>query len=198
MLNHVVFVPRILSILTQPGFLFRAVALGLQVAAVLLVLLGVATLFDIIKLTLDLPPAKTLGGVFLFVLYAVALYAVAHLLVRRAQAIADLPAGPYPVLPAAPLLFRLAGEVYAGFVVPLAAGSALFMWFTNQGAGRVLGSTAEWLPRVADASFVSGIKPLAFGALEGLAGLVAAYLLSDLLALFLDRVGISEARRKAA
>ncbi len=198
MLNHVLFVPRVLSILTNPGFLHRAIALGLRVAAVLLVLLGIVALFDIIKLTLDLPAAKILGGVFLLLLYAVALYAVAHLLMRRAQAIHDLPASPYSVLPAAPLLCRLAGEAYAGFVMPLAAGSALFMWFTNQGLGRVLGSTVEWLPRVADASFVSGIKLLVLGGLQALAVLAAFYLLSDLLALYLEKAGVTEVRRKAA
>lgn len=198
MLNQALFVPRLLSILAHPGFLHQVIAHGLRVAAGLLVLFGVAALFDIFKLTLDLPAAKVLGGVFLLVLHAVALYIVTHLLLHRARAVADLPAGPYPVLPAAPLLCRLAGEAYAGFVMPLAAGSALFMWFTNKGAGRVLGSTAEWLPRVADASFSSGIKLLVLGGLQALAVLVVFYLLSDLLALFLDKTGIAETRRKAA
>jgi hypothetical protein len=198
MLNQALFVPRLLSLLTAPGFLYRAIALGLRIAAVLLILLGLITLFDIIRLTLSLPAAKILGGVCLLLLYAVSLYVVAHLLIRRAGAIDDLPSGFYPVLPAAPLLFRLAGEVYAGFVIPLAAGSALFMWFTNQGVSRVLGSTAQWLPRAADASFVSGIKLLVLGGLQALAVLVVCYLVSDLLALFLEKAGISETRRKAA
>lgn len=198
MLNHVLFVPRALAILSRPGFLHRAIAVGLRVAAVLLVLLGIVTLFDIIKLTLALPAAKTLGGVFLLLLHAIALYVAAHLLITRAQAIQDLPAGPYAALPAAPLLCRLAGEAYAGFVMPLAVGSALFIWFTNQGVARVLGSTAEWLPRVADASFVSGIKLLVLGGLQSLAVLVVCYLLSDLLALYLEKAGISHALRKAA
>jgi hypothetical protein len=198
MLNQALFVPRLLSLLTEPGYLHRAIAVGLRVAAALSVLLGLITLFDIIKLTLDLPPAKILGGVFLLLSYTIALYVVAHLLIRRAAAVDDLTSGSYPVLPAAPLLFRLAGEAYAGFVIPLAAGSALFMWFTNQGLGRVLGSTAQWLPAVADANFISGIKLLVFGSLQALALLVVSYVVADLLALFLDKAGISEPRRKAA
>lgn len=199
MLDQALFVPRVLSLLTRPGFLHRAVAVGLRIAAGLFILLGLITLFDIIKLTLDLPPAKILGGVFLLLLYALSQYVVTHLLIHRAAAIDGLASSEScSVLPAAPLLLRLTGEVYAGFVMPLAAGSALFMWFTNQGVGRVLGSTAQWLPGVADASFISGIKLLVLGSLQALAVLVVSYLLADLLALFLDKAGVTEARRKAA
>ncbi len=198
MLDQALFVPRMLSLLTRPGFLHRAVAVGLRIAAGLFILLGLITLFDIIKLTLDLPPAKILGGVFLLLLYTLSLYVVTHLLIHRAAAIDGLAFGSCSVLPAAPLLLRLTGEVYAGFVMPLAAGSALFMWFTNQGVGRVLGSTGQWLPGVADASFTSGIKLLVLGSLQALAVLVVSYLLADLLALFLDKAGVTEARRKAA
>lgn len=197
-MNQVLFVPRLLSLLAQPGFLYRAVAVGLRVAVALLILLGLVTALDIIKLTLDLPAAETLGGVFLLLLYSVALYIVAHFSIQRAKAIDSLPAGPYPMLAAAPLLSRLAGEAYAGFVMPLAAGSALFTWFTHQGVRRVLGPTAEWLPRTADASFVSGIKLLVIGSLQALAVLTVFYLLADLFTLFLDKAAVGEARRKAA
>ena len=171
------FMAPLLERLAQPLFFYRTVAITLRVTAALIALLSLTIFFKVGKITFELPTNRVLGGFLFEAFFALAVYATVHIFAIRARDIETLkPADTYAISVLI-LLLRLGGEAYCAFVTLMAIGGGLFVWFTNQGLGDVLGLLLRALfPGLGDdSSFMGGIELLASGVLIGIGVLVVAY-----------------------
>lgn len=179
------FINPLLERLARPAFFCRLVAVTLRVMAALIVLLSLTIFFQVGKLTFELPANSVLGGFLFEAFFALAVYATVHVFIMRARDIEALkPVEPYAIAVLA-LLLKLAGEAYCVFVGLMTVGAGLFIWFTNQGLGDVLGPLVRALfPGIGgDSSFMGGIELMAGGVLIGIGVLVLAYAAAQALAL---------------
>lgn len=187
MTPHYFFMSPLLERLAQPAFFCRLVALTLRVMAALIVLLSLTIFFQVGKITFELPANRVLGGILFEAFFALAVYATVHVFIIRARDIEALrPVEPYAISVLV-LLLKLAGEAYCAFVGLMAVGAGLFVWFTNQGLGDVLGPLVRALfpGIVGDSSFMGGIELMAGGVLIGIGVLVLAYAAAQALALLI-------------
>jgi len=192
------FMRVLLDRLGNSTFLNRVTAIVLRVLAALIVLFSLTTFFKVGQLIFKLPTNSILGGVLFEVFFVLAVYAVVHVLVIRASDIDKLVASEYHALPLAPILVRAVGEAYSAFVILLAIGGGIFVWFTSLKLNNVLNPLIQVLvptPR-ADVSFMGGIEFMLSGVLAGVAALVVAYILADVFRLLLrDRRTLPEVVR---
>lgn len=185
MTNRYLFAVPLLERLGQPSFFARLVALILRVTGTLIALLSLTIFFKVGKLTFELPTNRVLGGILFEVLLVLAVYATVHVFMIRARDIETLKAGDTYAISIFALLLKLAGEAYCAFVVFMAVGGGLFVWFTNQELGVVIGPVVRALfPGASgDSSFMGGIQLMAAGVLIGIGALVLAYAASQALSL---------------
>jgi len=194
------FMRALLERLGDSAFLNRATAITLRVLAALIVLFSLTTFFKVGQLIFKLPPNGILGGVLFEVFFVLAVYAVAHVLIIRAREIGHLTSGDHHALPLAPILLRAAGEAYAAFVILVAIGGGIFVWFTSLklSNSNVLNPLIQILmptPR-ADVSFMGGIEFMLSGVLAGIAALLFSYIAADVFRLLLrDRRAVPEVVR---
>ena len=171
--------------LGQPTFLARLVAIILRVTAALIALLSLTIFFKVGKLTFELPTNRVLGGIFFEVLFVMAVYAAVHVLVIRARDIETLKSNDTYAISILALLVKMAGEAYGGFMLFMSLGGGLFVWFTNQHIGNILGPVVRALFPGAneDPSFMGGIQLMATGVLISIGALVFAYAAAQMLSL---------------
>lgn len=181
------FMRPLLERLEQPAFFCRLVAMTLRVTAALIALLSLTIFFKVGKLTFDLSPNRVLGGILFEVFFVLAVYAAVHAFLIRARDIETLKSTESYAIAVVALLLKLSGEAYCGFVSLMAVGGGLFVWFTNQGLGNVLGTLVRVLfPGIGDdPTFAGGIEFMVSGVLIGLAVLVFAYAASQALSLLI-------------
>lgn len=179
------FMAAALERLGQPAFFCRLVAIILRITAVLIALLSLTIFFKVGKLTFDLPTNRVLGGFLFEAFFVLAVYAAVHTFFIRARDIEGLKSTESFALSVMVVLLKLAGEAYCVFVSLMAIGGGLFVWFTNQELGNVLGPVVRALfPGMGnDSSFMGGIELMAGGVLLGAGALVLAYAASQALAL---------------
>jgi hypothetical protein len=181
------FMSPVLERLAQPAFFSRMVALMLRVTAALIALLSLTIFFKVGKLTFELPTNRVLGGFLFEVFFVLAVYAAVHAMLIRARDIEALKSGETYAISAVVLLLKLAGEAYCAFILLLAIGGGLFVWFTNQQLGDILGPVvrALFLGPGDDSTFMGGFQLMASGVLTGVAVLVLAYAASQAVALLI-------------
>jgi hypothetical protein len=181
------FMGPLLERFAQPAFFCRLVAITLRVMAALIALLSLTIFFKVGKLTFELSPNRVLGGILFEVFFVLAVYAAVHAFLIRARDIETLKSEESYAIAVVVLLLKLTGEAYCAFVSLMAVGGGLFVWFTNQGLGNVLGTLVRVLfPGIGDdPSFVGGIEFMASGVLIGLGVLVFAYAASQALSLLI-------------
>lgn len=185
MTNRYFFMAPLLERLAQPPFFARLVAMILRITGSLIALLSLTIFFKVGKLTFELPTNRVLGGILFEVFFVLAVYATVHVFLVRARDIEiQRPSESYAISTVA-LLLKLLGESYCVFVVFMAVGGGLFVWFTNQQLGDVIGPVIRALfPGVSeDRTFMGGIQLMAMGMLIGFAALVLTYAASQALCL---------------
>src|SRR4051812_35081951 len=177
----------VLERLAQPAFFSRVVSVAFRTMAGVIGLFSLTIFFKVGKLTFEMTPNRVLGGVFFEAFYVVAVYAVVHVFFLRAREIEEIKSGDSYALAILVSLFKMVGEAYCAFVSLIAIGGGLFVWFTNQGLGNVLGSLVRVLfPGIGDdPNFMEGIEFMASGVFIGLAVLVVAYAASQALTLLI-------------
>ncbi len=187
MYQNYFFVRPLLERLAQPGFFCRLVAVTLRVTAALIALLSLTIFFKVGKLTFDLPANRVLGGFLFEAFFLLAVYATVHVFFIRAREVEALKSAESYAIAVLALLLKLAGEAYFAFVSLMAIGGGLFVWFTNQGLGNILGPVVRpLLPSFSDdSSFMGGIELMACGVLAGIGVLVFTYAASQALALLI-------------
>ena len=190
-MNKLLFIGPLLALLARGDFFVRALAMALRVLAALTVLFSLTTFFHAGRLLFELPVHAILGGVFFEVFLVLAVYAAVHVLLIRSRHIESLGEGDHAALRAAPLLFRLGGELYAAFVGLMAIGGGIFVWFTGMSQNKMLNSFLHALfPTVRDnPTFMSGLEFMLSGLLMSVAVLVVTYLLADLIEVWSKRAG---------
>ena len=181
------FMQAVLERLAQPAFFSRVVSIALRAMAALIALFSLTIFFKVGKLTFEMTPNRVLGGVFFEAFYVVAVYAAVHIFFLRAREIEEIKSGEFYALAILVSLLKMVGEAYCAFVSLIAIGGGLFVWFTNQGLGNVLGSLVRALfPGIGDdPNFMEGIEFMASGVFIGLAALVFAYAASQALTLLI-------------
>jgi len=197
-MERFLFMRVLLERLAQSAFLNRATAVVLRVLGALIVLFSLTTFFKVGQLIFKLPTNSILGGVLFEVFFILAVYAVVHVLLIRAREIDGLQAGELHALPLAPILLRAAGEAYAAFVVLIAIGGGIFVWFTSLKLTNVMNPLIQALVPTtrADVSFMGGIEFMLSGVLAGIAALIAGYVGADVFRLLLrDRRPVPEVVR---
>jgi hypothetical protein len=191
------FMRPLLGLLAQGRFFRRVVAMAIRAGAALVVLFSLTTFFQAGKLTFELPAQGIPGAVLFEVLFVLAVYAAVHVMLIRARDVDQLSVNDFYAIPLGAILVRMLGEIYAVFVGLVSIGAGLFVWFTNQGVGKVLNPLVRALfPTMRDnPSFMGGIEFMVSGMLAGLGVLIAAYVVSEILAL-LARLAAREAQPK--
>ena len=184
-MNHrYFFMTALLNRLGQPEFFCRVFAVTLRVAAALIVLLSLAIVFKVGKITFELDHNRVLGGILFEVFFVLGVYATVHTILIRARDIEMVSGIESYSISVLTLVLRLLGEAYCVFVGLLSIGGGLFVWFTNQSLGNVLGPLVRALfPTVGDDSFMGGIEFMASGVLIGLGALVLSYAAAQALGL---------------
>lgn len=179
------FMAPLLERLAQPAFLARLVAIILRIAAALIALLSLTIFFKVGKLTFELPTNRVLGGILFEVLFVMAIYATVHVLIIRARDIEMLKSSDTYAISITALLVKMAGEAYCGFMLFMSLGGGLFVWFTNQHLGNILGPVVRALFPGAndDPTFMGGIQLMATGVLISVGALVFAYAAAQMLSL---------------
>jgi hypothetical protein len=179
------FMVPLLERLAQPAFVARLVAIVLRVTGTLIALLSLTIFFKVGKLTFELPTNRILGGILFEVFFVLAVYATVHVFLLRARDMEALKAGDTYAISIVALLLKLAGEAYCVFMVFMALGGGLFVWFTNQHLGNLLGPVVRALFPGAneDSTFMGGIQLIATGVLIGIGALVLTYAASQVLSL---------------
>jgi hypothetical protein len=191
------FMKPLLGLLAQGRFFRHVVAMAIRAGAALVVLFSLTTFFQAGKLTFELPAQGIPGAVLFEVLFVLGVYAVVHVMLIRARDVDQLSVNDFYAIPLGAILVRMLGEIYAVFVGLVSIGAGLFVWFTNQGVGKVLNPLVRALfPTMRDnPSFMGGIEFMVSGMLAGLGVLIAAYVVSEILAL-LARLAAREAQPK--
>ena len=189
------FMRPLLGLLAQGRFFRRVVAMAIRAGAALVVLFSLTTFFQAGKLTFELPAQSIPGAVLFEVLFVLAVYAVVHVMLIRARDVDQLSVDDFYAIPLGAILVRMLGEIYAVFVGLVSIGAGLFVWFTNQGVGKVLNPLVRALFATMrdNPSFMGGIEFMVSGMLAGLGVLIAAYAVSEILAL-LARLAAREAQ----
>lgn len=193
------FMRAVLGRLSQDRFLIRSVAVALKVGACLFVLFSLPTFFGAGKLLFELPSNTILGAVLFEAFFVLAVYAATHTLLLRAHDVDSVRAGEFVVLRLAPMLLRTLAEAYAAFVVLVAFGGGLFVWFTNLGVEKVLNPVARSLfPSAENTTFMGGIEFMLSGVLAAVGLLLIAYALAEAIQLATRSLRPAETSRPAA
>jgi hypothetical protein len=180
-LGKYLFMGPLLQLLQKGEFFARMVGVMLQVLAALVVLGSLATIFKAGKVMFDLHPSGIMGGIMYQLFYILAVYAVAHTLLIRAQDITNLKDEEFYALPIAAYLTRLIGEIYAAFVALTAIGGGIFVWFTGQPVGKIMSPVPFMFPVPKNPDFMGGIELIISGILLATASIIVTYLLAELL-----------------
>lgn len=179
-MNRYLFMSRLLPLLSKPGFLNKLVAVMLRAAAAVVILVSLAFIFTAGKVTFGLPAQTIMGGILFQILYIIAIYAVVHTILIRANDIEQLTQNEYMALPMGVILLKLVGEVYAFFVALTAIGGGIFVWFTNKGVATILSPMPWFFPAPSDPNFTGGLTIMLAGVLLAAAVLISFYMLSEL------------------
>jgi len=189
------FTRMVLRSLSEGTVLRRAIVVVMQVAAVLILLLGLLAVIQILKMSFQLPAAAaTIGGVLVAILVGAAAFGISQIYLFRAQSVSELDDAPFTVIPIISVLFRAAGEAYAVGAVALGIGGCLFAWLSGMNPSAILsgmGNLMPTLPGVTESepggqSFVAGIVFLTTCIVAGFVALLSFYALSELVIVVID------------
>jgi len=176
------FMGPLLKRIDNAEFMYKAVPVVLRGCAAATILASLAVFFSAGKMIFGLPSISAIfGGIMFQLMYIFGIYAVAHVLVIRARDISRLSPQPGFMLPMSAVLLKMIGEAYAFFVMFVAFGSGVFIWFTGLKAGAILGPLARMFPIMSDASFMGGIEIILTGMLISIGSIIVTYILSELL-----------------
>ncbi len=183
----------VLGALSQGAVIRNAMALVMRVGAVLILLLGLLAVVQVLKVSFQIPSSTaTIGGLCMAVLFAGAIFAIAQILLSRAQAVHDLEDSVFPVIPILSILFRTAGEGYAVAALAAGVGGCLFTWLSGMSPAMLLSAMGQIMPsvpgfgEVGGQSFMSGLFFLATMAIAGFAALITFYALAEFIGVLVD------------
>ncbi|GAB7027207.1 hypothetical protein [Geotalea toluenoxydans] len=183
------FMPMVLQQMAQEKFFRRICAIALRLLALVAIFAGLSGFVHIWNHIVKQRGSEIPGGVIFILLFAVAVYMVAHTLLIRAEQLLELPETEFGIVSIASVFLRLGGEVYAGFAVPIAVGGGIFIWFGGEDARDFIGSMTPMVKGFGDGTFLGGIEYMLGGGFCALLVLLLSYLLAELLEIALKLTG---------
>ena len=192
------FMEPVLRVISQGKLLSKVFAIVLQILAIVAALAGLAGWIAAWGVVFYLPVVAVIGGIIFQLFFLAAIYMVVHTLLIRAKEIADLPEAEYTAIPILAVFFRLVGEVFAAFVVPITVGGGILMWFAGFYATRILRDVTPFLPNLGGAGFVGGITLMVFGVLISFLVLLYCYWLSEFTIVLVDIARSTRGTRRVA
>lgn len=190
------FMKPVLQVTSQGQLFSRVFAIILRILAVVAIIAGLVSWIAGWGVVFRLPAVGVIGGIIFQLIFVVAVYMVVHTLLIRAKEIAGLPEAEYVVIPILAIFFKLVGEVFAAFVVPITVGGGILMWFAGAYALQLLGNITSFIPYLGGASFVGGILLMVFGVLVSFLVLLYCYWLSEFTIVFVDIARNTRATRQ--
>jgi hypothetical protein len=177
----------VLQALSDGKIIRKAVAITLQVLAVLSVLVGAYLLIEILKVAFQLPTDGTVGGLLFAVIFLATILSIGQIFWFRASSVRELGDSPFTVIPIVSVLFRTAGEVYATLGFAVGVGGCLFIWFARISPFFLLGRLGGILPSAsAEASFMGGISFLLYLSVASFFALILFYFLAESVVVLVD------------
>jgi hypothetical protein len=178
----------VLKALEDGKVIRKAIALALQISAVLTLAAGVFLLVQVLKFSFNIQSAEgTIGGLVLSAVLAIAFACVAQIFFYRAGSVTALGESPFTVIPIFSILLRTVGETYATVGVSLGVGGCLFIWLARINPLQMLGPLGGLLPSSsAEASFLGGISFLVYLTLFSLFFLIIFYFLAESVVVIAD------------
>jgi uncharacterized membrane protein (DUF485 family) len=180
----------VLKALSEGRIIRNAIAIVMQVVAVLILLAGLLALIQILKLSFALNSATaTVGGLVVAICVAVAVFAIAQIYLFRAQSVRELEDSPFTVVPILSIMFRAAGETYAVLALSLGVGGCIFTWFSGMSPRTLMGGLGDAIPGMPAGGGSGFLDGLIFGAalvVVAFLVLVVFYALAELVVVTVD------------
>ncbi|MEW6067998.1 MAG: hypothetical protein AB1610_06890 [Nitrospirota bacterium] len=151
------FMKHLLQLISQGAFFRKVFVTALRILSVVIGFAGITGFVYNWNFIAKLPASKILGGIIFQLLFVVAIYMVIHSILIRAKEITELSESEFTAVPIMPVGLKLLGEIYCCFVIPVAIGGGIFIWFAGLSAFNVLRKVAFIVPKFTDASFTGGI-----------------------------------------
>lgn len=192
------FMEPVLRTVSQGKLLSRVFAIILQILAIVALIAGLVSWIAAWGAVFYLPVVGVLGGIIFQLFFVAAIYMVVHTLLIRAREIADLPEAEYTAIPILAVFFRLVGEAFAAFVVPIAIGGGILMWLAGGYAYRLLGGIGSFIPHLGEVWFIGGITLMVFGVLISFLVLLYCYWLSEFTIVLVDIARSTRGTRRIA
>lgn len=187
--RRLLFMGPVLNLISQGKFFRRAFAIALRVLAAIAGLVGLVGWVEGWKMVADLQGAGILGGIIFQMLFLIAIYMVVHTLLIRARDVAGLSAGEFTITFIVSIFLKLIGDVCACFMIVLAIGGGILIWFTGSLASPLLSELTPFPHDVGKGTFIDGLMFMVLGSVGAFFVLVFFYWLSELAS-----VGVAIAR----
>ncbi|HBT84005.1 MAG TPA: hypothetical protein DEB35_11630 [Desulfuromonas sp.] len=184
-MDKFLFAGWLLRRLAEPPFFRRLFAGTLALLAGGAGLYAVVVFFIGWKGIFDHAADAMAGGIVYQLTFVVAIYAAVHAALLRARELDQATDGDNPVLAVAAAFCRATGEIWAFAAIPLGLGGGILNWFAGQGAQSIYKPVAGviFFLKAAPASFANGGTIIVKGLVYGIAGLLLAYTVAELLKL---------------
>lgn len=197
-MGSVFFMRPVLTAVSQGKFFSRFISAILRIVGVIVAIAGLVSWFGAWALIFKFPFIAVIGGIIFQVAYAIAIYMVVHTLFIRATDIATLPEADYNVIPIIAVFFKLLGELFASFVVPITIGAGVMLWFAGGIAYQLFGSFMRHVPLPAGGIFLSGLLMMIVGAIIAFLVMMYFYCLAEFTIVFVDIARNTRATMKVA
>lgn len=192
------FMQGLIRRLERGPLIAHTIAIALRISAALIVLWGLATIFKVGKVIFTLPSNSMMGGILFGIFYLLAIYAVIHAMILRAQDIVNIKGVEYFMLPVSALLVRLFGEIYASYAFMTAIGGGIFVWFTGKPIGGILSPIPFFFPTGQKPEFMYGVQLILTGVLLALCAIILSYIVAEIMTAISKSLGGSQQSSTAA
>lgn len=153
------FFDPVLNALTDGKVIRKTIAWILQILGVLAALAGLLAVIQVLKFSFQTHSAEaTIGGLFLAMVFSVAVACVAQILFARAKSVKGLGDSPFTVIPIVSLMLRAIGEMYATLGLAIGIGGCVFLWLARANPLGLLGGFDSFMPSLpSEGTFLGGL-----------------------------------------
>lgn len=193
------FMKPVLQLISQGYFFRKAFAMFLRALAVVTVIAGLVAWVMIWKAISGQSASQVLGIIIFQILFIIAIYMVVHVLLIRAEDIAELPDADYTVIPIVSVSLKLCGEVYACFMAVFSLAGGILIWFIGGDAFYFIRKATGFMPGFGHGSdFLGGLIFIVGGWLVAFFVLVVFYFLAETVVVIADIAKNTKITREVA
>jgi hypothetical protein len=193
------FMKPFLALISEGQFFRKAFAIVLQILAVVIAIAGLVSWIIGWKSISGYSAEATVGIIIYQLFFVIAVYMVIHSLLIRAADIKALPDTDYTVIPIVSICLKLAGEIYACFIVAMSIGGGLLIWFVESDAMYLIKKSAPFVPGFGGGQgFWGGLVFMFGGIFTAILALVIFYFLSEAVMVMADTAKNIKTTRQVA